>query len=210
MHSQRTACLSVFIFVSRTHTNTHTHTHKHTLRSISDDGLVENKSKAQRSFQTLWCPEQGSFESDKDRRKHIFYLLVLKLLPSVSLQGGQNTKNTLTITQIFKSNFWALSHDENDNSDAVFMQMSFDENVLSGNYTWTQEGNNLWRYKWFQIKLIGQRIFSFWELNLKLSLSSAVGCEWNMLSGEEEGKKSWQTRLWRTNPSGNYHPSPSG
>lgn len=38
-------------------------------------------------------------------------------------------------------------------------------------------------------------------------------CEWSMcVEGEEkEGKKkSWQTRFWRTNPSGNYHPSPSG
>lgn len=53
-------------------------------------------------------------------------------------------------------------------------------------------------------------LFSFWELNLKVSSSSVGECEWNMLQGGAEKKISWQTRLWRTNPSGNYHPSPSG
>lgn len=83
----------LFLSLSFSHADTHTHTDTH--RSINADGLLEDKSKTQRSFHTHAVLNKAGFESDKDKQQYVCHLLVLKLLLSVSLQCRDNTKNKL-------------------------------------------------------------------------------------------------------------------
>ena len=84
-------CFCLYLSLTLTHTHKHTRTH----RSINADGLLEDKSKTQRSFHTHAVLNKAGFVLDKDKQKYVCHLLVLKLLLSVSLRCWDNTKNKL-------------------------------------------------------------------------------------------------------------------